>query len=225
MTFAVKRGYLPSHPLRQLDMLPESERALRIMTLEEERALVNAAAERSHVVGAYIAVLGETGLRKSEGLRLEWEDIDWNRQMLTVTKSKTGHPRNVPLSNYAIEWLQGLTRWVNSPWVFTLPTGKRLLSPRNTVDRAKRDAEVDWVKGLHDLRHFRATQWLIHGVDLLSVKTYLGHKRIETTQRYLHFVPGHAEQVVRAAQRAEARALSGRQMGDREVSLPTSRSV
>ena len=134
--------------------------------------------------------------------------------MLTVTKSKTGHPRNVPLSDYAVEWLQSLTRWVNSPWVFTLPSGHPLRSPRETFNEAKLDAALGWVKGFHDLRHFRATQWLIHGVDLFSVKTYLGHKRIETTQRYLHFVPGHAEQAVRVAQRAEADSLSGRRMGD-----------
>ena len=47
------------------------------------------------------------------------------------------------------------------------------------------------------------------------------HKRIETTQRYLHLVPTHAEHVVRAAQNAEreeieqlVRNTSGRHMGD-----------
>ena len=73
---------------------------------------------------------------------------------------------------------------------------------------------MHWVRGLHDLRHFRATQWLLHGVDIQTVKYYLGHKRIEITQRYLHFVPGHAEKSVRAAQEAEEKALSGRHMGD-----------
>ena len=76
------------------------------------------------------------------------------------------------------------------------------------------------MRGFHDLRHYRATQWLLHGVDIQTVKCYMGHKRIETTQRYLHFVPGHGEQSVRAAQAAEAQALeelvlqSGRHMGD-----------
>ncbi len=43
----------------------------------------------------------------------------------------------------------------------------------------------------------------IHGVDIYSVKSFLGHRRIETTERYLHFVAGHAEQAVRAAQEIE----------------------
>ena len=51
-------------------------------------------------------------------------------------------------------------------------------------------------------------------MDIYTVKSYLGHSRIETTQRYLHFVPSHAEDAVRAAQAAERRELSGRQLGD-----------
>jgi len=54
-----------------------------------------------------------------------------------------------------------------------------------------------------------------------TVKTFLGHKRIETTQRYLHLVPAHAERAVRAAQDAEreeleqlTRTSSGRHLGD-----------
>jgi len=76
------------------------------------------------------------------------------------------------------------------------------------------------MKGLHDLHHYRATQWLLRQVDLQTVKCTLGHKRIETTQRYLQFVPGHAEPSVRAAPAAEAQALeelvlqSGRHRGE-----------
>jgi len=109
----------------------------------------------------------------------------------------------------------------DSPWVFTLSEGKRLKAPRDSVSKGRKLAGLERVRGLHDLRHFRATQWLIHGVDIYTVKNYLGHKRIETTQRYLHLVPGHAEHVVRAAQNAEreeieqlVRNTSGRHLGD-----------
>jgi len=71
------------------------------------------------------------------------------------------------------------------------------------------------VKAFHDLRHFRATQWLIHGVDIYTVKHYLGHKRIETTMRYLHFVPGHAEDTIRTAQEAEAIEVAEAQSGEK----------
>jgi integrase len=186
LTFAVKRGYLEANPLVGFGKLPEEQIPLRIMTLEEERRLVATVAGCNSVIGAYVAILGETGLRKSEGLRMKWVDVDFGKKMLTVPESKTGEPRYVPLSDYAIEWLSSLHYYSDSPWIFTLSNGKRLKAPRDSFAKGKKLAGLDRVRGLHDLRHFRATQWLIHGVDIYTVKNYLGHKRIETTQRYLH---------------------------------------
>ena len=149
---------------------------------------------------------------------MKWADVDFEKKMLTVPKSKTGEPRYIPLSDYAIERLSSL--YSESPWVFTLSNGKPLKDPRESFDKGRELAGLGWVRGLHDLRHFRATQWLMRGVDIYTVKDYLGHKRIETTQRYLHFVPGHAEESVRTAQLAEQVELgkmateSGRHMGD-----------
>ncbi len=150
---------------------------------------------------------------------MKWADVDFEKKMLTVPKSKTGEPRYISLSDYAIEWLSSL--YSESAWVFTLSNGKPLKAPRESFAKGKKLAGLDWVRGLHDLRHFRATQWLMRGVDIYTVKDYLGHKRIETTQRYLHLVPTHAERTVRAAQNAEreeleqfVQDLSGRHMGD-----------
>jgi len=220
LTFAVKRGYLEANPLVGFGKLPEEQIPLRIMTLEEERRLVASVAGCNSVIGAFVAILGETGLRKSEGLRMKWADVNFEKKMLTVPKSKTGEPRYIPLSDYAIGWLSSLHYYSNSPWVFTLPNGKPLKAPRDSFAKGKKLAGLDRVRGLHDLRHFRATQWLIHGVDIYTVKNYLGHKRIETTQGYLHLVPGHAEQSVRSAQVAEQKELEemaakgGRHLGD-----------
>ena len=80
-------------------------------------------------------------------------------------------------------------------------------------------AGLNWVRGFHDLRHYRATMWLQHGVDIQTVQRYLGHQRIETTMRYLHFVEDYAERSVRRAQEKELQEahqldLRGRQMGD-----------
>ena len=96
LNFAVKRGYLDSNPLAGFDRLPEEEMALRIMTLAEERRLVTCIAEGNPIIGAYTAILGETGLRKSEGLGMHWGHIDRRTKRLTVPRSKTGRPRYVP---------------------------------------------------------------------------------------------------------------------------------
>ena len=124
LNFAVKRGYLETNPLAGFDRLPEEETALRMMTLEEERRLVACIAECNPIIGAYTAILGETGLRKNEGLGIQWGHIDHKTKHLTVPRSKTGKPRYIPLSEDALEWLETLLRHTSSPWVFTQPNGK-----------------------------------------------------------------------------------------------------
>ena len=60
------------------------------------------------------------------------------------------------------------------------------------------------VRGFHDFRHFRATQWLMNGFDVNTVKELLGHVDIHTTMRYLHCVQAHAESAVREAEKRKS---------------------
>ncbi|MDA2934799.1 hypothetical protein MYX82_10725, partial [Acidobacteria bacterium AH-259-D05] len=62
LTYALDKGVIDAHPLIRFHLLPEEQRALRVVSLEEERQLVNTVAEADPVVGAYVALLGETGL-------------------------------------------------------------------------------------------------------------------------------------------------------------------
>jgi integrase len=63
------------------------EKALRVMTLEEERRLIQKVMDENAIIGCYAGLLGETGLRKSEGLNLTWEYVDVERRMVTVAVS------------------------------------------------------------------------------------------------------------------------------------------
>jgi len=72
LTFAIEKEIIDVHPLARFHMLPEEEVALRIPTLEEERRLVAAVMKENPTIGAYVGILGETGARMQEGLRLQW---------------------------------------------------------------------------------------------------------------------------------------------------------
>lgn len=210
LTFAFKKELIAVHPMLLYGRLPVDEKERRFMTVEEERSLVQSVWVADPVVGAFVAILGETGLRMGEGIDLKWEHIDFANRMLTVAASKNGKVRYVPLSDFALEVLRGLHRFIGNPFVFVrLSTKAQLRAPRKEFDDGKTAAGLSWVKGFHDLRHFRASQWIRNGVDIRTVKELLGHDSIDTTMIYAHFDPKHALKVVLEAQRSEVAVASG----------------
>ena len=58
---------------------------------------------------------------------------------------------------------------------------------------------------LHRLRKRCATRWLRNGINLMDIKTWLGHKSLAVTQLYLadseHIDPGMQEKLDRAGKR------------------------
>lgn len=221
MTFALKKGLIAAHPMTRYGRLPEIEKVRKVMTLEDERRLVSGVMEENLVIGCYVGLLGETGLRKTEGLKLKWEYIDTDRRVLTVEASKNGKTRRIPLSNYALELLSKLSRFDGCPFVFVWPdTKEKVRDPRHWFFVGRRKTQLDWV-GFHDLRHFRATQWIRRGVDIRTVQELMGHRNIKTTERYVKFVDEHASRVVIEAHRLEdleIAALHRRHIGDMQSS-------
>jgi len=86
-------------------------------------------------------------------------------------------------------------------------TMDRLRAPRKEFEAGKAAAKITW-PGFHAFRHYRATQWLKHGVDIRTAKEWLGHSDIQTTMRYLHFVEGHAQKKFAEAEKAELMELA-----------------
>ena len=140
------------------------------MTLEEERRLVENVMDVKAIVGCYEGLLGETGLRKSEGLNLKWDHVDVDRRVLTVAASKSGCTRRIPLSDYALELLHKLPRVDGCAFVSVWPDTKQpVRDPRYWFFERRVKAKLEWV-GFHDFRHFRATPWIMRGVDIRTVQ-------------------------------------------------------
>lgn len=208
-TFALKtKGIIQIHPMTRYGRIPEDQKALRVMELEEERNLVKAVQAKNHVIGCYVGLLGETALRMTEGLLLKWKFINLGERNLTVEASKNYKTRHVPLSDYAIELLRSLPRVIGCEYVFAHALSKdRWRDPRGPFYAGRKAVGLEWV-GFHDFRHFRASQWVMRGIDLRTVQELLGHRDITTTMRYSHFAPNHAAKSILAAHRAEMEELS-----------------
>ncbi len=86
--------------------------------------------------------------------------------------------------------LQRISRRLDSPYVFPGKTGNGLVEIRRPFKRALQEARIEGFV-FHDLRHTFASHLVMAGVDLVTVREFLGHKRMEMTLRYAHLVPDH----------------------------------
>ena len=151
---------------------------------------------------AIIRLLLLTGCRKSEILTLQW--LDYRDGHLFLRDSKTG-PRTVWLSDPARAVLDDLAP--KGRWVFPASRADRPGSAA-WLDRfwirVRAEAELEDVH-LHDLRHTVASLALRQGETVLSIGRLLGHRRAETTLKYIHL----ADAMVQDAAETVGNALEG----------------
>jgi site-specific recombinase XerD len=139
-----------------------------------------------------LALLAYGGLRRSELLGLDIDDVDLDRRLIRVRKAKGGHQRVVPihpgLAPLFVAYLATRKATRGERALFTGVQGHRL-SPTilsSTFRRYAHAAGVDKRKRvtLHTLRHVFATELLSAGANLRQIQELLGHKHLDSTQRY-----------------------------------------
>jgi len=147
---------------------------------------------------AIFELLYSSGLRVSELVGLNLEDVDRESQMLRV-RGKGRKERLVPYGNKARLMLEtydaeraGLlsrARRGGSAQALFLNYGGRRLRARSVgriVKKYARLLSTGWNAHPHTFRHAFATHLLTEGADLRAIQELLGHSSLSTTQRYTH---------------------------------------
>jgi integrase/recombinase XerC len=155
---------------------------------------------------AMLELFYSSGLRLSELVGLQVQDLDQDSQELRVT-GKGSKTRVVPVGRFALEavraWLGVRAQWAapEASALFVSQRG-RPISPRTVQSRVEH-----WAKKLglgvhvhpHMLRHSFASHVLQSSGDLRAVQEMLGHANISTTQVYTHLDWQHLAKVYDAA--------------------------
>ncbi|MBU0766136.1 MAG: tyrosine-type recombinase/integrase, partial [Bacteroidetes bacterium] len=152
---------------------------------------------------AMLAVYYGCGLRKSEGLYLELPDVLFERRLLYVRKTKNNYERYVPMSRGVMTDIENyiygsrpllIARTNNENTLFISERGGRM-NPESMVKRLQAIREKTGCPdlqqksfGLHALRHSIATHLLQKGMDIENIAIFLGHRTLDSTQRYTHLV-------------------------------------
>ena len=151
---------------------------------------------------AMFEVLYGSGLRISELVALDWDDIGFDTSQVRVRRGKGGRERRVPLGELAADALAALNSEAGTDVgaVFRGVRGGRLSD--RVARRAVREHGI--VAGLpelhpHALRHSFATHLLDASADLRAIQEMLGHQRLSTTQRYTAVSTAKLKDVYRSA--------------------------
>ncbi len=144
---------------------------------------------------AILEILYSTGLRVSELVALNWENID-EKSRLVKAFGKGRKERLVPIGEHALTALFAYKDEIPARWLPLEPSSPVLLnrfgdrisdrSIRKIFDRYIHKAGLDAKTSPHTLRHSYATHMLDSGANLREVQELLGHKHLATTQVYTH---------------------------------------
>ncbi|MDY6358451.1 MAG: tyrosine-type recombinase/integrase [Cyanobacteriota bacterium] len=175
------------NPCCYVKKLKEDNQKQRYLTREEEERLMQELSP--HLKPIVICAL-TTGLRLSNILNLKWESIDFEYNFIEILKQENkGHKKiQIPLSEKFKKELKkiGIKK---SGYVFINPkTGQPYTTIKTGFNRACERAGIENLR-FHDLRHTVGTRLVANGADLQTVKEYLAHSDLKTTQRYLHPTP------------------------------------
>jgi site-specific recombinase XerD len=202
---AMRHGHASTNPVKGVGKFKEPEGRIKFL-LGEEEVVVRDALHAD--LQPLFAVSVHTGLRWSEQLALEWQDVDVLIQQIRVRQSKTGYTRQVPMNSIVRSVLFDLAaqrRTPNDPEepVFAcLHKQPDKFFPK-AVERARkallavgRDASRLDGYTWHCNRHTFASRLVMAGVDLRSIQALGGWRTLAMVQRYSHLAPDHLREAV-----------------------------
>jgi integrase/recombinase XerC len=216
--FLIRRSLVSVNPLSTIRTPKQDKRLPKCLDLEQVQKLLESPGEGDLLAArdrAMLEVLYSSGIRVSELVELEMQDLDLVEGVLRV-RGKGRKDRLTPIGSQAIKALQRYFEMRSmeprcggayAARVFLNKHGEPLStrSVRRKLDKYLVQAGLDPGISPHTLRHSFATHLLNNGADLRSVQELLGHQSLSTTQVYTHLTTARMKEAYNAAHpRAQA---------------------
>lgn len=181
--------------------IPKRKQAKKLPTIFSRSDLIklfdaaDTLRNRMMLITAYSA-----GLRVSELVALKPEHIESGRKLIRVEQGKGNKDRYTLLSDNLLKELKAYWKRYHPKEYLFYPTG----NPHKTLtenmawkifNKAKKKAGLKVGRGIHSLRHSFATHLLEDGVDLYSIKTFLGHSSIASAMIYLRLTQNRIKNI------------------------------
>lgn len=186
-------GIEVENPCRKIKLPGGSKKRERRISKEEEDALLlqlPIAMPRTNYIKEIILLELETGMRQSELLGIEWNDVHLKDKFIHLDSTKSGDPRNVPLSPKALRLMKGLIRPIENDKVFKVTQDGLIRGFKkacNLAIQAQIKPKAGFMENLtfHDLRHEAASRWATH-LESHELCKMFGWKTMQMALRYYH---------------------------------------
>lgn len=201
----IREGVMTHNPAQGL-RAPKAAKSLpEVMDVDAMVGLLQAPPEDPQEVRdlAMWELFYSSGLRLSELVALDLQDLDFRESTLLVREGKGQKTRHVPIGRFARDaietWLKVRETWPGAHLsaVFISRRGLRI-SPRSVQSRLARwQLKQGGAMAVHPhmLRHSFASHLLESSGDLRAVQELLGHANLSTTQVYTHLDYQHLAKV------------------------------
>ncbi len=208
-------GYLLEYSANKIKRPKVVEKQVKCFSIQEQKKIEEAALSAKKDKYRGIVLCLYTGLRIGELLALTWNDIDFEKSILSVTKTchdgnengkhiriidtpKTENSRRqIPLSKTLIKMLKDMKK--KSKCEFVIADGEKpvyIRSYQRMFELLLKKIGLPH-KGFHSLRHTFATRALECGMDVKSLSEILGHKNaMITLNRYAHSLWEHKAEMM-----------------------------
>jgi len=170
--WAADEGIIPANPIARIRMVRERGKRRPVLSVSDELKLLTSCSE--HLRPIVITAL-DSGMRRGELLNQLWEDVDFDRNVLSVSHSKTpeGEHRLIPLTSRLQILLEAMRK--ASGVIFTYE-GQPIHRIKTGWAGALRRAAIARLR-FHDLRHTFNSRLADLGIIADVRKELMGHSR------------------------------------------------
>ncbi len=173
--------YLPfGNPIKRIKVPSQGKGRDRRLQDGELDELLKGAIDYGGEIYAIIILAIETGMRRTELTKLNWQYIDLQTGVAKIFDTKNGDDREIPLSLKAKETLELMPRNATG-FVFNI-------KPDSITQAFERICKKRDIVGLrfHDLRHEATSRFFELGFNIMEVSAITGHKDLQMLKRYTH---------------------------------------
>jgi integrase len=183
--YAIEAGLILSNPAAHIKRRRIPQASINVPTREQFQALLaairtsdgRADSQRKTAAGAdLVELMAYSGMRVGEANSLRWREVDFERNVVTITGGAQGTKnleiRTIPMADALRNLLLRLHE-------ARQPSPDDLVSPikdaKTAINKACKRLKLPHFHH-HDFRHFFATTCIEAGVDIPTISRWLGHK-------------------------------------------------